>query len=245
MSSTKIVTLLLTLLAFGLFFWPDDSEKTEIRIEENPVSVSARISDRVDQLFANIAAEKADESYNNATSELREQVSQKDFQSYCNKVKTGLGALTEHDLKQMEITERNGQPVVNATFLGQFEQGEGVIAVVYHQHENSIWRLQYLNVNAPGLSDDPSQFREAIELHVEQSDPVTPGDVATVWDISKEPPAKLLENVSVSNIRWRVSSPLQSPKFPASGFVTLLVSQEQKERLKDAKLISVRSTNAK
>lgn len=244
MSLAKTITILMILVAFALFFWPDDSERTDKRIEENPVSVSETIAGKVDQLFADIASGKSDEVYDRATSDLRKQVSREDFQSFCDKLNERLGSLSDHEVKQMNIADQTGQPTVNATFIGQFERGDGVIAVLYYQKDDSVWRLQHLNVNAPELYDDPSQFRETMELRVENSDPVKPGDTVTVWDVSARPPRKVLERIPVANIRWRVSSPLEPPKFPASGFVTLLVSREQKETLANTKLVSVRRPQA-
>lgn len=167
MSFSRILVFLLIVLALALFFWPDGSEKSKNRIEENPVSVSETISNQVDRLFADIAAEKVADSYRAATSEFRGEVSREEFQSFCDKIATRLGALQEHEIEEMTINERDGQPIVTAAYRGEFEQGDGLISVIYHQEENSVWRLQHLNVTAPQLNDDPGQFGEPVERPVE------------------------------------------------------------------------------
>ncbi|MBD3676211.1 MAG: hypothetical protein HUJ26_22095 [Planctomycetaceae bacterium] len=167
MSFSRIVFFLLIVLALALFFWPDGSKKRKNTIEENPVSVSETITEQVNRLFDDIAAEQVAGPYRAATSAFREEVSLEEFQSFCDNIATRLGALQEHEIEEMMINEKDGQPIVTAAYRGEFEQGDGLISVIYHQEENSVWRLQHLNVNAPQLNDDPGQFQEPVERPVE------------------------------------------------------------------------------
>jgi hypothetical protein len=102
------------------------------------------------------------------------------------------------------------------------------------------WLLQGLNVNAPELLDDPSQFRERLEVYVENSEPVLLGTQVDVVDGSTVPPRVVASKVQVMNVRWKVLNPTAKPEFPARGFVTLGLNSSEAAAVKTSKTLTIR-----
>src|SRR5690606_15884708 len=95
-------------------------------------------------------------------------------------------------------------------------------------------------VNAPELLDDPTTFERPTQVYVEEAEPVLPGTMVDLLDISEEPPKVVLQNVRVLHVRWKVDSPLTPVKAPAKGFVTLGLKAGQADVVKAAETLSIR-----
>jgi hypothetical protein len=201
----------------------------------------AEVSDRVDQLFRSIAAGEAEQIYESMCStRFREVASLAKFQPVCERIQSRLGGLKSKSSTQFDMPYQAGNPVASGAYQATFEKGSGTILVTFEKIDGE-WLLLRLNVNAPELLDDPTQYREAVELLVENSEPLLPGTMVDVIDDATDPPTVMVENVQLLNVRWKVSSPLEQPSSPASGFVTVPLTKEEQRKVQGITL-SIRST---
>jgi len=139
----------------------------------------------------------------------------------------------------LDIDSAAGTVAASASYRATFERGAGTIFVVFEQ-AGGDWLLLRLKVDAPELLDDPAQYREVIEILVENSDPVVPGTIVDLYNTSQEPPKLLIEGLRVLNVRWKMVGPGSAPAFPASGFVGLSLTKEQVDAVEEARRVSVR-----
>ncbi len=65
------------------------------------------------------------------------------------------------------------------------------------------------------------------QLFVEKSIPATPGTKVDLVDVSVSPPQVIVSGATLQSARWKVPGPFQSPKYPASGFVTFSLAENQ------------------
>ncbi len=200
---------------------------------------STEISSAIIDHFQSISDGKVDDIYASSSSKLQQAVSLDEFRNYCDKINLRLGTLQDHRIRESQFVPQEGRIIATAVCEADFSQGTGVMTVLYEQDEGH-WKLMRLNVNAPELLDNPDDYRELKQIMVEQSDPVEPGQQVDVWDASTNPPQKIMEAVSVTYVRWKVSGPFTSAKYPAKGFVTLSLSTEQTKSLENVDTISIR-----
>lgn len=220
---------------------PDEVRQSMEQFGADLESSLAEVSDRVDQLFVSITAGEAEQIYESMCSpRFREVASLEKFQSLCERIQSRLGGVKSKSSTQFDMPYQAGDPVASVAYQATFDKGRGTMLATFEKIEGE-WLLLRLNVNAPELLDDPSQYREAVELLVENSEPVTPGAMVDVVDGSTDPPTVIVEIVQVLNVRWKVSSPLEEPKFPAKGFVTVPLTKEQSRRVQGLS-VTIRKT---
>ncbi len=130
--------------------------------------------------------------------------------------------------------------MASAGYQAEFEKGAGTIFAVFEKTQDD-WLLLRLRIESPQLMDDPSQFREGVELFVENSEPVLPGAMIDILNQDTEPPTVAVGNVEVLNVRWKVVDPSSKPTYPAAGFVTIRVTNDQASKLKSVKAISIKA----
>lgn len=201
---------------------------------------SEDVSSVVDAIFRSIDDREYKTLYETATApRFREAASLDTFESLCERLRSRLGPLRSKQPSTFDLSPRADSVIASASFQAQFEQGGGTIFVVFEKISDQ-WLLLRLNVNAPELLDDPTQFREAVELFVEASDPVRPGTSVDLFDSASTPPKLIAENVSVVKVRWKVADPSSPPRFPASGFLTVTLTKDQTLAVQDAQTTSVR-----
>jgi hypothetical protein len=82
------------------------------------------------------------------------------------------------------------------------------------------------------------------QIYVENSDPVNPTAPIDIIDGSSSPLQVLVSGVTVEEVRWKVNGPFMSPKYPAAGFITVTLAENQ-WKLLDGKSIIVKETNGK
>jgi hypothetical protein len=201
---------------------------------------SDEISSVVDAIFRSINEGKAETLYETATApKFREVASLVAFESICERVQSRLGTLLSKQSSRLDLNPMADSVVASASFQAQFEHGAGTIFVVL-ERQGDEWLLLRLNVNAPELLDDPTQFREMVEVFVVDSDPVLPGSSVDILDTAFKPPKAIAESVSVVNVRWKVTDPSSKPRFPARGFVTIGLTKDQANAVKGVQTLSVR-----
>lgn len=204
-------------------------------------AVSAAISARVDEIFKAIHEGQVQRVYESFTHpRFREVASLQQFAPLCDRVKTRLGPLRSKQASQFEINPIDGSLVASGSYHAVFEHGSGTVFVVFQKTDNN-WLLLRLNVNAPELLDDPATFQQPTELYVENSEPVLPGTMVDLLDVSVEPAKVVLSNVRVESVRWKISDPGTPLKAPAKGFVTIVLKADQVTAMKSAKSPAVRS----
>ena len=77
------------------------------------------------------------------------------------------------------------------------------------------------------------------QLYVTNSVPVYPGSRVDVI-AEDDPPRALIVGAQIVNVRWKMDSLLSLPAYPAEGFVTLLVADNQWEALPRGGSFSIR-----
>jgi len=75
------------------------------------------------------------------------------------------------------------------------------------------------------------------QLYVDNSEPVNPGAKVDLIDSNSSPPQVIVSDAIVQSVRWRVNGPFQAPKYPASGFVNLKLTENQWNALKNKDII--------
>ena len=191
------------------------------------VAATDAVSDRVDEMFADIDNAEVQNVYDNlAAPDFREAAPFEEFDSLCERLRTRLGKLQSKSTSRTEVNPVDGKLIASATYEAEFENGYGLLFVIFQKNDDQ-WQLLRLNVNSPVLLDDPSSYQQPTELYVENSKPVAPGTVVDLWDNAADPPHLLLEHLRVVSVRWKVPDPSSPPPDPASGFVTLALKPEQ------------------
>jgi len=213
---------------------------TETSFPDSSHADPEAISLRIDEVCRRINLGESDSVYESATApRFRQVASRVAFRSHCERLQSRLGALKSKQLSRLDVDPAAGMLVASASYRATFEHGAGAIFVVFEQ-VGGDWLLLRLKVDAPELLDDPTQYREELEIFAESSDPVLPGTMVDVFDSSEDPPKLLIGSVRVLNVRWKIPGPSSVPAFPASGFVTLSLTREQAGAIENAKNVSVR-----
>jgi hypothetical protein len=204
------------------------------------LATSEDISSAVDAIFRSINDGKFETLYQTATApRFREAASLVAFESLCERLRSRLGPLRSKQSSTFDLSPRADSVIASASFQAKFDQGDGTIFVVFEKSSDQ-WLLLRLNVNAPALLDDPTQFRETVELFAEASDPVQPGTSVDLFDSGATPPKPIAQNVSVLKVRWKVADPSSRPQFPARGFVTVSLTKDQALAVEGIETVSVR-----
>ena len=110
-----------------------------------------------------------------------------------------------------------------------------------NKNENiELHSVSYEHVVAPSGSYSTAQ------IFVKKSVPVMLGMKVDVIIEDSSPPKVIAQGAKiVGDVRWKVSAPFQKPEYPASGFITISLAQNQWELIKKAKVISVRPVDFK
>jgi hypothetical protein len=83
------------------------------------------------------------------------------------------------------------------------------------------------------------------EFYVENSEPVLPGTKVCLIDGKSSPLQVIVSDATVQNVRWKIKGPFTIPKYPASGFVTITLSENQWKALEDKDIIIKKSKGVK
>lgn len=83
----------------------------------------------------------------------------------------------------------------------------------------------------------PSGKEKTIQIYAEKSVPLAPGALA---DIVIENNKVIVQGAKVIDVKWKVPGPFQMPKYPASGFVSISVFENQIKAIEKSKTISIR-----
>jgi len=75
----------------------------------------------------------------------------------------------------------------------------------------------------PDLSGVPKNQMQSVRFYASQSDPVVQGTLVNLWITENGKSRLLVKNVQVGETQWEVPGPFMKPKFPAEGFVDLLI----------------------
>ena len=178
--------------------------------------------------------------YDSFTSpEFRQAVTLAKFQGWCDRINSGLGPLKSKELSRLDTNTLQGTVVCAAVYQGHFARGTGTIAAIF-QHVDDQWLLLRMNVNSPQVLDNPADYRERLEVLVDESDAVMPGESVDVVDVSTQPPQVIVENVPVAYVRWRLAGPDAQLGPAASGFVTLVLTTSQDQAVLAANKLAVR-----
>lgn len=98
-----------------------------------------------------------------------------------------------------------------------------------------IWIARSRGLDAPPqLNVSPI----STEIFVQDSQPVAPGTIVDVVTTSK-PRQLVLGNAQVTDARWEFPDPIQTPAYPARGFITLQLSDDQVNIIQSAGDISI------
>ena len=89
---------------------------------------------------------------------------------------------------------------------------------------------------------EPSGKEKTIQIYAEKSVPLNSGALA---DIVIENNKVIVQGAKVINVKWKVPGPFQMPKYPASGFVSISVFENQIKAIENAKTISIRPSKKK
>jgi len=81
----------------------------------------------------------------------------------------------------------------------------------------------------------------AAQLFVENSVPAGPGTTVDILNDSASPPEVIVSGATIREARWKVPGPFQLPKYPASGFLTFMLTEGQMRAI-EGKDISIRPT---
>lgn len=73
------------------------------------------------------------------------------------------------------------------------------------------------------------------QIYVKNSVPVIPGTKVDLIDWNSSPKKAIVRNVPLISVKWKVPGPFQTPKYPASGFVELTLSENQWKAIKAKK----------
>ena len=76
------------------------------------------------------------------------------------------------------------------------------------------------------------------QLLVEISELIAPGSVVDIYSVKEN--RIILSKLTVTQVRWNISGPGASLKFPASGFIGVNLRNSQMKKIRDAGDISVR-----
>ena len=87
-----------------------------------------------------------------------------------------------------------------------------------------------------GLQIARSGSQKSGELSVSESQPVSAGTEVDIVEGNRV----LVAKVKVTQVRWKVPGPLQSPKYPASGFVSVSLDSDQWKTVRAATEVSIR-----
>lgn len=203
-------------------------------------SAAVAVSQRVEKIFQSINAGEGLLVYESfASPKFREVVTLEQFTAICDRIKTRLGSLRSKEDARFDLNPLKGALVANATYNAKFEHGAGDILVIFEKREDA-WMLLRLTVNAPELLDDPTTFEQPTVVYVEDAEPVLPGSMVDLLDISEDPPKVILQNVRVLHVRWKVDNPLTPVKAPAKGFVTIGLKADQTDAVKAIGKVSIR-----
>ena len=99
-------------------------------------------------------------------------------------------------------------------------------------------------IESPSISYDyvvsPSGSYSSAQIYVQKSVPVSPGTKVDIINEDFTPPRAIIQGVMVTYVKWKVPGPFRAPKYPASGFVTVSLSDNQGKAIKEAQLLSIR-----
>lgn len=194
---------------------------------------------RIDALFERIAEGAFAETYAIDTcAELRQTTTLEQYRALGDRIRERLGALKSKRSTGIYLSHYNGAPIATVDYTASFEHDNGSIRAIF-KHEAGTWKLMQINVNAPRLFDDPSKFRERVEVYAEVPAYFTPGTKVDLWD--SEPKDTLVaKGLTILHIRIKIDGPFKPPTFPAQAFVTLALSKAEQELIRSAKNLSIR-----
>ncbi len=215
-------------------FQPPDLSalQAQLKVEE------PKLATRVEQLFSRMAAGTFAETYETETTpEFRSVTPLDKYKKLGDRVRERLGALKDKSIMGVNIVPQGGDLYANIQYKATFEQDKGTVMALFKKVDGS-WKVQQIRINAPKMLDDPSKFRERIEIYVENAQPVMPGTRVDLVD-GEKPPNVLVGNAQVLNVRWKSAGPFDKPKFPAKGFVTFALTNAEKSAIKGVEGISI------
>lgn len=94
--------------------------------------------------------------------------------------------------------------------------------------------------DSPVAATGPSSVAQ---LFVVESEPVMPGTRVDVID-ETEPKRALVVGAIAGNVRWKTAGAFGRPEYPASGFVSMRLTESQWAAIREARNVSIRRSGA-
>jgi hypothetical protein len=117
-------------------------------------NVDAAISPTVDELFAAIANDSFDQTYDtHTTSELQQATTRQRYEELGLSIKTRLGSLKSKSLQQFNVRQVNANRYADVAYNATFENGSGTITARFKK-EGDRWLLVNFQVNSPEFQKD-------------------------------------------------------------------------------------------
>lgn len=116
---------------------------------------SAIASEKVDALFAGIAAGDATTYERQTTAAFKQATNQQQFDAIGALVNDRLGKLKSKTTTACNVRSINGQSYADVSYKATFEKGDATITAQLHK-EAGDWRFQNFNVQSPNMLATPT-----------------------------------------------------------------------------------------